>query len=166
MVCKEHLLTDGFTYMGKGAQVASPDEGARAKLLVMGMEVGGRWSSEAWHFVRLLASAKARSEPEVLRRLAALAWQRRWVAVLCMAAQRAFAESLLELPGAGGADGPLLSAADVLEDARYELGPLRAEGVAQRALEREQVDQPARAVVEARHQLPHVEPPVADDREL
>ena len=43
-----------------------------------------------------------------------------------MAAQRAFAKSLLELPGAGGADGPILSTADVLEDARYGLGPLRA----------------------------------------
>ena len=35
----------------------------RCRLVVLGLEVGGRWSSEAATFVRLLARAKARSYP-------------------------------------------------------------------------------------------------------
>jgi len=77
-----------------------PEFGARGRchLVVLGLEVGGRWSEEATIFVRLLAQAKARAAPEVLRRSAELAWQRRWSAILAVAAQRSLAASLLELP--------------------------------------------------------------------
>ena len=94
---------------------------ARTRLVVLAMEVGGLWSSEAWTFVRLLARARARGEPTLLRRGAELAWRRRWVGLLACAAARAFAASLLELPGAAGADGATPSTSEVLEDARYAL---------------------------------------------
>lgn len=92
---------------------------ARSRLVVLGVEVGGRWSREAWVFVRLLARAKARGEPPAMRVAAERAWQRRWTTILAVAAQRALAESLLELPAVRGADGALPCTGDVLEDARY-----------------------------------------------
>ena len=48
-------------------------EGGRARLVVAALEVGGRWSSEAWTFVRLLARARAQQEPDLVRASAALA---------------------------------------------------------------------------------------------
>ena len=42
--------------------------GARARLVVFAGEVGGRWSGETSKFLRLLAEAKARAEPPILRR--------------------------------------------------------------------------------------------------
>ena len=42
--------------------------GARARLVVLALEVGGRWSPEATDFVSQLAKAKARSEPFLVRR--------------------------------------------------------------------------------------------------
>jgi hypothetical protein len=91
----------------------------RARLVVLGLEVGGRWSSVAWEFVRLLARSKARGEPERLRRGAEQAWRRRWVGLLACAAARAFAASLLELAEECGPDGDAPSTEVVLEDARY-----------------------------------------------
>ena len=92
---------------------------ARARLAVLALEVGGRWSREAWVFVRLLARARARGAPASTRAATQRAWQRRWVGVLAVAAQRAFAESLLELCPVRGADGATPSTAEVLEDARH-----------------------------------------------
>ena len=93
--------------------------GARARLVVFGMEVGGRWSHEAWVFLRLLARARARSEPPATRSAARRAWQRRWSSILAVAAQRAVAESMLERPVHRGSECEVLSAAAVLEEARY-----------------------------------------------
>ena len=42
--------------------------GSRARLVVLALETGGRWSSEALAFVRLLARANARSEPQLMRK--------------------------------------------------------------------------------------------------
>ena len=36
--------------------------------MVLALETGGRWSSEALAFVRLLARASARSEPQLMRK--------------------------------------------------------------------------------------------------
>ena len=65
--------------------------------------MGGRWSGEAWRFVRLLACARAESEPPLL----------------ACAAARGLADSLLELPGGCGVAGDVSPLACVLEDARY-----------------------------------------------
>ena len=97
----------------------------RSRLVVLGMEVGGRWSDEAHRFVRLLAKAKARSRPAVIRRSVEIAYANRWTGLLSVAAQRAFAATLLELPvdeaGVAG-DDPLLE--DVLHQSRLVEAPV------------------------------------------
>ena len=75
----------------------------RARLVVMGTEVGGRWSAEAATFLSSLATAKARDAPLAL---GGSVWLRRWQGMLGCAAARAFAQSLLEGPASGGVDGP------------------------------------------------------------
>ena len=44
-----------------------PDPCARCRLVVIGVEVRGRWGSKAASFLRLLARARARAAPEALR---------------------------------------------------------------------------------------------------
>ena len=51
--------------------------GARVRLVVLALEVGGRWSQEASTFVKLLAKAKVRSELAVVQRPME-AWRLRW----------------------------------------------------------------------------------------
>ena len=92
---------------------------ARCRLVVWGLEVGGRWSVEAWDFLRHLARARTRAEEPRLRRAAEVSWRRRWIGLVSCAAGRAVAESLLGLAGAPGVDGNSPSTAAVLEDARY-----------------------------------------------
>ena len=70
----------------------------RCKLVVIGIEVGGRWSEEAQKSMHMLAQAKARSAPSLLRRASAHAYYRRWTAMMSICAQRSFARSLLDLP--------------------------------------------------------------------
>ncbi|CAK0888856.1 unnamed protein product, partial [Prorocentrum cordatum] len=97
----------------------------RCRLVVMALEVGGRWSQEALQFVRLLADCKAWSAPELLRASVKAAWIQRWTGLASVAAQRAFAASLLHLPLDGLAcdgDEPWLQ--DVLADARHAEAPL------------------------------------------
>ena len=98
----------------------------RCRLVVFGIETGGRWSEEAATFLRLLAQARAASAPVAVRRAAQAAWVYRWSGILSVAAQRAFAASLLELPAAtelGAAGDP---------PALHEL--LRGEGLTRIAL--------------------------------
>ena len=91
----------------------------RCRLVVVAMEVGGRWSEEAIRFIRCLAKAKARACPAVLRKSAQLAYANRWMGLLAVAAQRAFAATLLELPvEETAADGDAPPLADVLHAAR------------------------------------------------
>ena len=68
----------------------------RCHFLVGAMETGGRWCSELADAVRHMAKHKAESAPAMLRRGAALAWERRWTAMLAIAAQSPFAASLVE----------------------------------------------------------------------
>ena len=77
---------------------------ARARLVVMGVEVGGRWAPETRTFLSLLARAEARGECRLLQRRAEQAWRLMWGSLLSCAAARAFASTLLELSGASGAD--------------------------------------------------------------
>ena len=48
--------------------------GDRCRLVVVGIETGGRWNPEAVEFVDMLAGARAREAPPVLRRSAHLAF--------------------------------------------------------------------------------------------
>ena len=88
----------------------------RCRLVVMALEVGGRWSEEAIRFIQLLARAKARSQPAILRKAAEECYRRRWTGLVAMAAQRAFAASLLGGPLGGLAcvDGEAPPLGDVL----------------------------------------------------
>ena len=91
----------------------------RAGLVVLAGEVAGRWSDETRRFLSLLAKAKARGEPHLLRRRAEQAWRMRWSAILSCTAARAVASSLLELCATGGTDGPTLPTHEVLTSFRH-----------------------------------------------
>ena len=73
--------------------------GFRSSLVIVALETGGRWSSEAADFVEELAFARAREAPRLSRFATALAWQRRWVRILSTAAANAFARSLVAPAG-------------------------------------------------------------------
>lgn len=94
-------------------------EDVRARLVVLALEVGGRWSSEAWAFVRCLSRARAREQVPILKKQAQPAWHRRFVGILAVAAQRAFGESLLKRSGGLRADGEVPSTQGVLEEVRH-----------------------------------------------
>ena len=53
-------------------------EHGRAKLVVLGVEVGGRWSAETSVFLKGLAAAKARGAPPWLGGQVRAAWLRKW----------------------------------------------------------------------------------------
>ena len=60
-------------------------------LVVLALELGGRWSTEAATFVKLLARLRARAVPASSRGPSISAFASRWSALLCFAASRAFA---------------------------------------------------------------------------
>ena len=92
--------------------------GDRCRLVVVALETGGRWSSEAIQFVESLASCRAWEEQPTLVRPAFLAWRRRWARMISISCARAFATSLLVGPRAlhavAGADGETPGARTVL----------------------------------------------------
>ena len=73
---------------------------SRCRLVVLGVEVGGRWSSETADFLRQPARAKAKDTPATLH-VAYQATLDRWSGFLTAAAMQAFAASLSALPSAG-----------------------------------------------------------------
>ena len=93
----------------------------RCRLVVLAIEVAGRWSSEAVEFVRLLARSRARSAPARLRANCASACSQRWSGILAFAAVRAFAASLQSAPlhGTANVDGPIPALSDLLAEERY-----------------------------------------------
>ena len=66
----------------------------RCRLVVLGIEAGGRWCPEAATFLRLLARCRARSAPPPLQSACISAYVLRWSALPAFAAARAFATSL------------------------------------------------------------------------
>ena len=91
----------------------------RAHLVVLALEVGGRWSRETQAFVTQLARAKARGETQLMRRRAEQGWRLRWGSILACAAARAVASTMLELPGARGSDGDVPTSHDVEWECRF-----------------------------------------------
>ena len=67
----------------------------RCRLVVAAMEIGGRWSDEAWSFLGLLAKNKAATVPATLRRSTEYCFLRRWSQLVAVAAQTAFAATLV-----------------------------------------------------------------------
>ena len=90
--------------------------GGRARLVVFALETGGRWSDEAWNFIHLLSKARARSDPKLLQRQAAIGWAKRWQSLLAVFAQKAFAASLPEQKATYGMDGECPSIHEMLYD--------------------------------------------------
>ena len=88
---------------------------ALCRLVVLAGETGGRWSEETRTFVGLLAKAKAREAPSVLRKRVEQSWWFRWGSLLACVAARAFAASLLDLRVSGGADGSVPTCHEVLQ---------------------------------------------------
>ena len=96
-----------------------PGANGCARLVVLGCEVGGRWSDECHSFLRQLSKAKGRHEPSGIRASARHAWLRRWSSILACCASRSLALSLLEQRGGLGADGPTPSSSEVVGDNWY-----------------------------------------------
>ena len=94
-------------------------EGGRAKLVVLAVEVCGRWSGEAHTFLGALATAKARSPP-LLQHNVRAAWLHRWRCLLAHTATRNFAMSHFDT-AAPGVVGDVPSLHDVLSEGRYFL---------------------------------------------
>ena len=91
----------------------------RGRLVIVGLEVGGRFGTEAVQLLRLLARHRASTVPAQFRPSAIVAWIARWSGLLAVASQRAFAASLLELPPAAElGEGPLPELHEVLADSR------------------------------------------------
>ena len=85
----------------------------RARLVVLGVEVCGRWSVETQSFFEL------RSLRPLLRKRAEQAWRLRWGSLISCTVARAVAMSLLGLPGVRGADGQCPPFHDVERDFRH-----------------------------------------------
>ena len=85
----------------KQARYRDVETSGFGKLLVLGVEVGGRWNSTALTLVRALAKHKASHSPPLLRKASQLAWADRWWALLGVTSQRALAASLLAAEGRG-----------------------------------------------------------------
>ena len=69
--------------------------GGRCRLVVVGIETGGRWSEEAVSFVKSLAAVRAREAPDYLLTSEMWTWQRRLTRILGIACANAYACSLL-----------------------------------------------------------------------
>ena len=96
-------------------RVAYPElsRGGPQKLLVLGCEVGGRWSAGAQRFVRDLVRLRALRAPPAVRAAASAGWSRRWWGTLSVAVQLAVACTALgrpwpAAPQPGPSDGPSL----------------------------------------------------------
>ena len=70
-------------------------------------------------FLRLRSRARARREGFLMRKRVEHAWRLRWRSLLSCTAARAVAVSLLELPGAHGADGVCPPTHEVERDFRF-----------------------------------------------
>ena len=92
---------------------------ARARLVVLAVEVGCRFSKETNGFLTGLAKSRARSEIPLMRKRVEQAWRLRWSWLLGCAAAKAVAASLLEKQGCVGADGASPAGHEVEGDFRY-----------------------------------------------
>ena len=85
-------------------ELVAPD--ARARLVVIALEVGGRWSE----------SKDLHSKPRLMQRRLEQACRLRWYAIISCAAARAFAASLLGSRGGRGSDGQVSPSHEVEGD--------------------------------------------------
>ena len=98
--------------------------GTRCRLVVVAMEVGGRWSEEAHYFLETLAEARAKAAPKALKGSTFQACKRRWTAMLAVAGMRSLAHTLLEEPGTTELHlGGEVSLAELLGEDNYAKEP-------------------------------------------
>ena len=83
--------------------------------MVLGCEVGGRWSEET-QLCEPVGKGEVAQEPPQLKQPERHAWFRRWSTLLACSAARSFALSLLERRGGFGVDGDTPSATVVFEE--------------------------------------------------
>ena len=69
---------------------------SRLRLLVAGVEVGGRISRESSKLLTDLSLFRASSEPQALRALAARSWRSRWTCMLSVVCQDSLAATLVD----------------------------------------------------------------------
>ena len=65
------------------------------KLKTVACEVGGRWNDVALSLLDEVATARARSEVEVLQAAASRAWRKRWTELLAVSVLGALASTLV-----------------------------------------------------------------------
>ena len=94
-------------------------ERGRARLVVLGAEVGERWSGETAEFLGALSKAKAESAPEHIREEVRRAWLRQWRNLLSCTAVRAFDTSLLERRTSPGVTSGVPAEHEVLRESRF-----------------------------------------------
>ena len=92
----------------------------RCRLVVVGVEVAGRFGAEAATWLRLLARHRASAASAATRPAAQSAWVAR-SGLVAVAAQSAFAASLLELPGSAMWAGRPPDLNNVFADDRWQL---------------------------------------------
>ena len=92
---------------------------SRAKLVVMSVEVVGRWSEETRAFFSQLARAPSRSEVPRMRRRAEQAWRLRWGAMWACTTAKSVASSLLGMLDCHGGDGKTPLTHEVDSDHRH-----------------------------------------------
>ena len=91
--------TDGAVLIQarKDKETTHPElAGGRCKVVVVGIETGGRWAEEGVELLRQLSMAKAREVPVYMARSVSLAWERRWTRMLSTVCATSFATSLVE----------------------------------------------------------------------
>ena len=94
----------------------------RCRLVVLGMEVGGRISSGKCAFLRQLARARARQQAPWEAEATRWALHKRWMALASFAGLRAHASTLSELPAMpiDSSDGTKILLGDLLAGAASE----------------------------------------------
>ena len=82
----------------KRATYPELQRGGGHRLLVLAVEVGGRWNADSQALVRQLVRVRALRAPPALRAAASTAWTRRWWGMLSTAVQHAVGGTALGAP--------------------------------------------------------------------
>ena len=132
---------------------------ARCRLVVVALEVGGRWGDETEAFLQRLARGKALASPEVQRGKVAATYARRWGQLLAVAAQGALAASLASLPPDPGDAAKNFTSRDPKQlrtDGQAQTRQQLVEFCATRMNQNDAVVNPARVALLAFFALQHV----------
>ena len=96
--------------------------GNRCLLVVLAIEVGGRFSQETGEFLKHLAMARSQTTPKFLQASSVAAFERRWIRMLAVSAASAHAASVLLEKAELEADGPVVGRQPWLQNLIAECG--------------------------------------------